>query len=566
MRISRRAASLLSLLVVAGLALSACGPKQDPTPPGNNGGAQNEQPAPSTGQPAVGGNLNLVLEKEPDSFNSILYTTAYGAEIVTQLYATLFEFNEKYEPTPYVAESWEMSEDQLTLSIKIREGIKFTDGTDLDAEDVAFTLEAIMHPDYTGARASSLRDVESIEVVDKHNLKIHLKKPSAPLLTNINYGILSKEAFEGYSIAEMEKAPASMDAPVGAGPYKLKEYVRGQYVVMERNPDWFMSEQYGGAPFIETLTFKIIPDSQTALAALQNGEIDRLTPEASDVAMLETQFADKLTAYNWDRNGFGYMTLNNSKAPLDDKRVRQALTLGLDREAIITGVLEDRATIPPGPIPPISWAYDDSIEVLERDVEKAKQLLEEAGFVMNESTGIYERDGEPLKLTFFAGAGATTTEAIGAIARSSWKEIGVDLDVQMIDFNAMMDNYVAPGKFDVTFSAFNLGLDPDSMFNLFHSSAGQPDANGNVLGFNRARFYNDRVDELLEKAREEFDPEKRKEYYSEFQRIVVDEAPVIMVYSNVYTDFVNSRVKGVVNFPGFGATSDYIYRWYINEK
>ena len=403
MRISRRAASLLSLLVVAGLALSACGPKQDPTPPGNNGGAQNEQPAPSTGQPAVGGNLNLVLEKEPDSFNSILYTTAYGAEIVTQLYATLFEFNEKYEPTPYVAESWEMSEDQLTLSIKIREGIKFTDGTDLDAEDVAFTLEAIMHPDYTGARASSLRDVESIEVVDKHNLKIHLKKPSAPLLTNINYGILSKEAFEGYSIAEMEKAPASMDAPVGAGPYKLKEYVRGQYVVMERNPDWFMSEQYGGAPFIETLTFKIIPDSQTALAALQNGEIDRLTPEASDVAMLETQFADKLTAYNWDRNGFGYMTLNNSKAPLDDKRVRQALTLGLDREAIITGVLEDRATIPPGPIPPISWAYDDSIEVLERDVEKAKQLLEEAGFVMNESTGIYERDGEPLKLTFFAG-------------------------------------------------------------------------------------------------------------------------------------------------------------------
>ncbi|MFB5084161.1 ABC transporter substrate-binding protein [Symbiobacterium thermophilum] len=565
MRISRRAATLMSLLVVTGLALSACGPKQTQNPSGT-GGAQTEQPSPSSGQPAVGGNLNLLLEKEPDSFNPILYTTAYGAEIVTQLYATLFEFNEKYEPMPYVAESWEISDDNLTLSIKIREGIKFTDGTDLDAEDVAFTLGAIMDPEYTGARASSLRDVESIEVVDKYNLNIHLKKPSAPLLTNINYGILSKEAFEGYSIADMEKAPASMDKPVGAGPYKLKEYVRGQYVVLERNPDWFMSEHYGGAPFIETLTYKIIPDSQTALAALQNGEIDRLTPEASDVAMLETQFKDKLTAYYWDRNGFGYMTLNNSKAPLDDKRVRQALTLGLDRQAIITGVLENRATIPPGPIPPISWAFDESIQVQQRDVAKAKQLLEEAGFVMNESTGIYERDGQPLKLTFYAGAGATTTEAIGAIARSSWKEIGVDLDVQMIDFSAMMDNYVAPGKFDVTFSAFSLGLDPDSMYNLFHSSAGRPDANGNVNGFNRARFYNDRVDELLEKAREEFEPAKRKEYYSEFQRIIVDEAPVIMIYSNIYTDFVNSRVKGVVNMPGYGATSDYIYRWYINEK
>ena len=563
MRTGRRAVALLSLLVAASLVLAACGPK----PGTNDSGTQSETPpAQSSGQPAVGGELRLLLAKEPDSFNPILHATVYGAEIVSQLYATLFEFNEKYEPRPNVAESWTISDDQLTLSIKLREGIRFTDGTDLDAEDVAFTLEAIMDPAYTGPRAASLADVESVEVVDKYNLKVHLRRPSAPLLINLNHGILSKEAFEGVAIADMDKAPASMEEPVGAGPYKLKEYVRGQYVILERNPDWFRSAEFGGAPFIERIIYRIIPDSQTALAALQSGEIDRLTPEPADVALLEQQFADKLTAYRWERNGFGYMTLNTARPPLDDKRVRQALTLGLDREAIISGVLEGRGTIPPGPIPPLSWAYDDSVQVSGRDVARARQLLEEAGFVLNESTGIYERDGQPLKLTFFAAAGATTPETIASIARASWKEIGVDLEVQMVEFNAMMDNYVRPGNFDITFGSFTMGLDPDTLYYLFHSSAGTPDETGKVNGFNLARFRNDRVDELLEKARTEFDQAERKAYYAEVQQIIADEAPVIMVYTNVYTDFVNKRVKGVVNFPGAGASSDFIYRWYIEEQ
>ncbi|MFZ5823391.1 MAG: ABC transporter substrate-binding protein [Bacillota bacterium] len=561
MRIGRKATLLLSLLVAASLTLAACGPKQGA---GNGADKPQDKPATSEKKPAVGGQVNLALDKEPDSFNPILYSTTFGAEIIQHVYDGLFTFNDNWEPQPHIAESWKVSDDKLTFTIKLKEGVKFSDGAELTAEDVVFTLGTLKDKDYSGPRASSMRDVEAIEATGKYEVTLKLKKPFAPIFTNINYGIMQKKLFESTSIKDMDKNPVSMN-PIGTGPYILKEYVRGQYVILERNPNWFASKQYGGAPFIQTIRYKIIPDSQTQLAAMQNGEIDWLNPEPSDVAMLEKDYANKMTAYHWDRNGFGYIQMNNSKAPLDNKLVRQALTYGLNRQSIIDGVMEGRATIPPGPIPPVSWAYDESAKAYPYDPAKAKQLLEQAGYTMG-ANGIYEKDGKPLKLTFYGSSGSTLIEGIASIARNNWKQIGVDLDVQLMDFNAMSDNFVKPGKFDLSFGGMSLGLDPDSQYNLFHSSTGTPDAKGNVSGFNRSRYSNKQVDEILEAARSEFDPAKRKQLYAEFQKIIVDEAPVIMAYANKYTDFVSNRIKGVRNFPGTGADTAYVYQWYINEQ
>lgn len=562
MPFGRKVSFVLGLLLACSVALTACGPKQSAGTTGAD--RPGDKPAASAKKPAVGGEINLRLDKDPDNFNPILYSTAYGGYIVTQIYSSLFDFNEKWEPIPHVAESWSFSDDKLTMTIKLRQGVKFTDGAELTAEDVAFTLNTIKHPEYTGPRAASMKDVVSVEATDKYTVTIKLAKPFAPIFTNINYGILQKKLFDGTPVKDMDKHPVTMN-PVGSGPYKLKEYVRGQYVILERNPDWFASKENGGAPFIQTVRFKVIPDNQTAVAALQNGEIDMLTPEATEVTNLEQNFKDKLVAHNWDRNGFGYILLNTAKPPLDNKLVRQALTYGLDREAIIKGVLEGRGTVPPGPIPPVSWAYDSKAKALPYDPNKAKQLLEQAGYKMG-ANGIYEKDGKPLKLTFYGSSGSTTIEAIASIARNNYKQIGVDLEVQLMDFNAMMDNYVKPGKYDLSFGGFTLGLDPDSHYSLFHSSSGKPDAKGNVSGFNRSRYANPKVDALLEQARAEYDLAKRKQLYGEFQQIIIDEAPVIMVYANRYTDFTSARVKGVVNYPGHGATVTYLYKWYINEQ
>ncbi|MGE5673712.1 MAG: ABC transporter substrate-binding protein [Mycobacterium leprae] len=542
----RKWSALLALLVIASVILSACGAK----PAANNGSGSTTNAGPK--KPAVGGELNLRLAKDPDNFNPILSSTAYGSAVYGQVYATLFEFNEKFEPTPYIADKWSASADGLVWTINLKQGIKFTNGDPLNADDVVFTLGAIMDKDYQGPR--SLDAVKSITKKDDNTVIVTLKEPFAPILSDINYGILDHKLFANTSIKEMDKNPTTM-SPVGAGPYKFVEYKRSQYVLLERNPDWFMSKDRNGAPFIKTLRFKVIPDDTTAVASLENGEIDLDTPLPNEISRLEKDDKDKLVPLNYERNGFGYMQFNVTSPILSDKLVRQALTYGLDRQSIIAGVMDGRAVIPAGPIPPVSWAYDSSIKPYAYDKAKAGQLLDQAGWKMG-ANGVREKDGKPFKITFYGSSGSSLIDGIAQIAKKNWKDIGVDLDVQLMDFNAMMDNFVKPGKFDVSFSGMSLSLDPDQ-YDLWHSTQ--------VKGFNRGRWANPQADKLLVDGRKETDQAKRKAIYSDFQKVFQDDCPAILVYANKYTDMVSTKVKGgVVNFPGAGAS--FIYRWWINEQ
>ena len=547
---SRKTAAMMAMVLAASLVLSACGAKETGTP------KTGETPSTNTGakKPAVGGELVMRMDKDPDNFNPILSSTSYGSMVYAQVYATLFEFNTKWEPTPYVAKEWSASPDGLTWTIKLNEGIKFHDGADLTADDVVFTLMSIKTEGYTGPRGASMKSVKNVTNPDKYTVVIELSEPFAPIFTNINYGILQKKLFEGTKVADMATHAVTMN-PVGAGPYKFVEYKRGQYVLLERNENWHMSKQHGGAPFIKNLRMMVIPEAATAQAALENGELDLMTPEPMNVKNLLDNFKTKLAPVDYERNGWGYMTFNTTRPHLDNKLVRQALTYGLDRKSVIDAVMDGRAVVPAGPVPTVSWAYDSSIKPFPYDKAKAKQLIEQAGYTLN-AQGIYEKPGVgPLKLTFYGSAGSTLIEGLSNIARNNWKEIGVDLTIEMMDFNAMMENHLKPGKFDVSFSGFSLGLDPDQ-FSLFHSTQ--------VGGFNRGRYNSPEVDRLLEAGRKETDPAKRKAIYSDYQKILVDDAPVLLVYSNQYTDFVSTKLKGVVNFPGVGAS--YIYRWYINEQ
>jgi peptide/nickel transport system substrate-binding protein len=411
-----------------------------------------------------------------------------------------------------------------------------------------------MDPEYTGPRSASVSSVKDVTAADKYTVQVVLKEAYAPILEDINYGILEKQLFANTPVKDFDKNPVSFK-PVGAGPYKFVDYKRGQYVMLERNDSWFMSEKDGGAPFIKSIRYKIIPDESSAQAALENGEIDVLQPEPKEVARLEKDFADKLTPYDWERNGWGYMSFNVTRPHLNNKLVRQALTYGLDRQSIIAGVMDGRAVIPAGPISSVSWAYDPSIKAFPYDPAKAKQLLEQAGYKMG-ANGIYEKDGQPLKLGFYGSAGSPLIEGIAALAKKDWKQIGVDLDVQLIDYNAMQDNFLKPGRFDVSFAGMSLSLDPDQSA-LFHSSQ--------VKGFNKGRYSSPQVDALLEQGVRESDKATRKGIYSDYQKQLMDDAPVLFVYANKNTDFVSSKFQGVVNFPGAGADYGYIYRWYATK-
>ncbi len=541
----------LSLVLVLMLLVAACARPAPDTAP--------KSAAPTGPTPMVGGELALRLARDPDNFNPLLTFTAYGSAIVSQVYATLFEFNEKWEPTPYVAESWTPSSDGLTWTIKIKDGVKFHDGTDLTADDVAFTINATLDPAYRGPRKASASAIRRVSAPDRSTVVVELNHPFAPLLEQINYGILPRRLFQNVPVGEWERHEQTIGRPIGAGPYRFVEYRRGQYVLLERNPAWFMSAARRGAPFVQTLRYRIIPENAAALAELEAGRLDWDTPDPKEVDRLK-QVAG-LASYEYQRNGWGYIIINTTRPHLSDPLVRQALTLGLDRQAVITGVLGGRAVVPPGPIPPVSWAYDPAMKAPGFDPAMAKQLLERAGYKLGR-TGIYEKNGQPLRLTFHASAG-TLAESIAAIAQRNWKAIGVQLDVQLMEFNAMMETVLRPGRFDLSFAGFGLGFDPD-LYPLFHSSQGAPDARTPVAGANLMRYRNARVDELLEAGRRETDRTRRQAIYAEVQKLLVDDAPVIFLYTNTYTDFVSRKVKGgVVNLPGSGPS--FLSGWWINE-
>jgi len=552
MQRSRKVLIFMSLLL-AGSLLTACGPKTAP-PAG-----ENKTPAPAAAKkPAVGGELILIMEKDPDNFNSILSTTAYGDYVYSYTNSSLFEYTDKWEPKGHLAESWSFSPDNKTMTIKLRPGVKFHDGSDLTADDVVFTFKSIMDKDYTGPRRNNVKYIQEITAVDKTTVRVDLKEPNAAIFSHLITPILSKKAFEGVAVKDFDKAPATMK-PMGSGPYKFVEYVRGQYVTLERNDNWFAKDLNAkegvAAPFPKTVRYKIIPESATQQAALENGEVDVHTPEASAVGRMEKDMKDKFTFVNYERNGFGYISFNVERPHLNIKEVRQALDFALDKQSVIDGLMDGRAVIPAGPIPPVSWAYDPSIKARAYDVAKAKELIAKAGYKLN-AQGIAEKDGQPLKLGFYASSGNSLIEGIALIAKKNWLAIGVDLDVQLMDFNAMMENYLKPGKFDVSFSGFTLSLDPDQS-SLWHSTQ--------VAGFNRGRYNSPKVDQLLEQGVRELDQNKRKPIYSEFQKVLQDDTPAIFVYANKYTDTISKKVKGGIrNFPGTGATD--IYGWWVSEQ
>lgn len=552
--------SLTVALLVGSLALSACGSK------GSEPGSQ-PAPAPQTAakKPAVGGTFTWYLADDPDLLMPYFGKSAYGAYVWQMVFGEggLTTFNEKNEPAPYMATSWKKSDDGLVWTFTLRDDIKWQDGQALTAEDVAWTYNMAMSPDYTGKEKSAFDRIQAVKAVNPTTVQITLKEPYAPFLfmTTVE-PILPKHAFPAdIKVNDIPKTEFAKK-PIGAGPYKFVNWQPGQSVTLDRNADYFESKD-GKGPFIQTMRFRVITEAQTAVAALEAGEIDYYpNMEPQFVDHFRNDLQDKVTPYDWDRNGFGYQTFNTEKFPTSEKAVRQALTMGLNKQAILKGPLDSKATVPAGPIPPVSWAYDPNAKGLPYDPAAAKKLLDDAGFKVGPS-GFREKDGKPLTIDYYATKGNPLIEAIALQSKKDWSDLGLQVNVNFVDFNVLLEKHMEPGDFNVTFSGFSLGVDPDVYYNIYHSSQAAKDAQGLVKGNNVARYKNPAVDKILEEARRTTDLNQRKQLYSQFEKQIIDDAPNNWIYANKYTDFVSKRVKGVVTRPGFG--TDFWWQWYINE-
>lgn len=424
-------------------------------------------------------------------------------EINSLIFLGLTTHNEKDEVAPGAAEKWSFDEKTNTYTFRLRQGLTFHDGEPLTAEDVKFTIEAIMDPDNGSENASNFEDVTSVEAADEQTVKISMKAPNVAMLDYLTIGILPKHLLEGKDLA----TDSFNQEPVGAGPYKLTAWEHGQSITLEKNEDFYL-----GAPKIDKVIFKIVEDTDARALQLQSGELDfaQITPKA----MSQFEGKEGFLLYSMKTADYRGIMYNFHAALFKENReLPAALSYAIDREAIIKSVLlgHGQAAYSPLQMGPYN---NDKIQTYAYDPNKTETLLEKAGWKKG-ADGIYEKGGQRLEFSINCSQGDQVRIDMANICAQNLKEVGADVKVQVpaeVDW-AGQDAYLI---------GWGSPFDPDDhTYKVF----------GTEKGANYNAYSNKKIDGLLQQAREQEKKEDRLPLYLKFQEeLAKDPAYTFIAY------------------------------------
>jgi peptide/nickel transport system substrate-binding protein len=542
---------LLSLVFALSFILAACGGGET-TDTGNTGTEKEKEEEVATG-PTPGGDIIVGSIGAPTNFNPLYSTDTASSSIGGLIFDGLVSSDPSLAPEPALAESWTSSEDGLTWNFKLKEGLKFTDGTPLTANDVKFTYSIPLNEEYDGTRASSFEMIEEINVIDDLNIEFKLNKVDAGFIWTASYGILPSHLLKDVPVKDLKNHEFNTKAPVGTGPYTFVEWVEGQYVKVTKNESY-----HGGAPYINTITFKIVPDQNSILAQLQTGEVNFATVPATDYPTVEQWAKDGTIAIqSAEALNYTYLGYNLANPLFEDKSVRQALTHALDREAIVAAVLNGRGTVANAPQSPVSWAYDDSkVPVFEFNVEKAKQLLADAGWADTDGDGILDKDGKKFEFVIKTNQGNKARETIAQIVQQQFKEVGIAATPQIIEWSAFINDSLLAKKYDAVILGWSLGVDPDPS-GIFHTKE-------IAEGFNTFGYSRPDLDKLMDEQLLELDREKRKGMIATIDSQIAEDQPYSFLYYPTNDTAVPVNLKDRVLHP----SGDFykVEKWYFEQK
>lgn len=465
--------------------------------------------------------LIVLTGTDAENFDPHKYTGTPTEVIIKNIYSNLVRFDSNLEIVPDLAESWEMSADALTWTFNLRQNVKFHDGTPFNAEAVKVSFERVLNPDTGSPRRSVVEIISGVEVVDDNTVKIKTASPCSVLLNKLAHpaaAIISPAAIEKYG-----KDLATN--PVGTGPFIFNEWKVGEELILDRNPDYF-----DGAPQVSKLIFRVVPDDSTRSLLLESGRADiAMRLPVTELNRLKDN--DEVKAITTDTVMTMYVALNNSKGPLKDMRVRQAMNYAIDKDVIIRDILDGMGTIADAPISPYTWGYSPT-GTYEYNVEKAKTLLAEAGYP----------NGIELELWFSPGRYLMDTKVCENL-QYQWGKVGINIKLRQWEWLAFRSE-IQKGQFDMLL----LGWSPSTaeadqgLYPVFHSSQFPPASN-------RAYYNNAQVDKLLVEAKTEKEPDKCKELYRQAQKIIVDEAPWLFLYYVKQIVVCRSNISGLEVLP-----------------
>ncbi|OAB27093.1 ABC transporter substrate-binding protein [Paenibacillus macquariensis subsp. defensor] len=558
---------LTSLLIASSLLVSACSNNN-----GSNNSASNtksttapattsqETPANTVGltEPFTATDLSklpAVAQKRTDTiivgltdpsgaFTPYFQQSGYDGNVSSLLYASLVNVDDKGLPVPELAESWDISDDALTYTFHLRSDLKFSDGSPLTADDVAFTWTILHDKAYDGDsqvlnvvggaayKAGTATTITGIKVTDPKTISVTLEKPNATALVTLGSNVLSKAYYgKDYKFGQLDYIKKLHEKPVSNGPYTLEKFIPGQEVRFVANEYY-----YKGKPATEHFIYKTTEGDVWQF--VETGEVDYASFSATQENIDKLKGLGYLNIIPYTPSTYGYLQANLEHEQLKDKAVRQAIAYGLDRNSIYVDANQGAGSVANIPASPISWSYtEEGINPYNYDPEKAKELLDGAGWVVG-TGGIREKDGKPLSIHYL-GSKSKNTDIFIAVAKENFEALGIKFEPEVFaDFNSLVSK-VEGGDYDLV--SFSTGMLTDPSDGLLQF------IDGEIKGYDNPKFK-----ALYDKGLATTDIEERKKVYKEIYQLLNDELPVIFTNYKKTVYAYNGKIENVTVSPFIG--------------
>lgn len=499
MKKNRLASGLLAMLLLFSVSAAGCSSKA--TDSGSS----------SSGPGTIKEELIVAQNADAKSLDPHMINDGPSLNVVTQLYDTLITKTKAGEFVPNLAESWEAIDD-LTLQFKLVKGVKFHNGEELKAKDVKFSLERALASPTVNYLFTSIK---SVDVVDDYTVNINMNYQYSAIYSNLAYTsavILNEKAVT-------EAGEDYGQKPVGTGPYVFSGWQTGDSIDLIANEEYFK----GAAP-TKKVKYRSITENSSRSIALETGEVDI----AFDIDPVDKEMIlanDKLQLIDEESLSLTYIGFNMKKPPFDKPEVRQAINYAIDKESIVQTVLLGAGKVATAPMAPGVLMSNQELEGYAYNVEKAKELLKEAGLENGFKTSIWVNDNP-------------TRVRVAEIFQANMKEIGIEVEIDILEWGSYLDR-TANGEHDMFVLAWTATTgDPDGALYAVFSG------NSSASAGNKAFYSNDKVNELLEAGKEETETEKRKDIYYEAQALIVEDAPIAGLFYDTHNAGLNKNVTG----------------------
>lgn len=531
------------LALIAVLAITGCGrfsPSAD------------KKPEESKKELRQGGQLVYGSLQEPSMLNPLLSDLLSVSEVSSLLFNGLLYANDKGEWMPDLAldvpsvQNGGVSRDGLTVTYRLRPGVTWHDGVAFTSQDVKFTWQLIMKPKANVISREGYDKITSIDTPDATTVVVRFREFYAPYLTLFSV-ILPKHILE--NVPDINKA-AFNRSPIGTGPFKLKEWRMAEAIILEANPQFFR-----GKPVLDSIEYKVVPEMNLLLTQLKAGEID--IASNLDLSQLDqARSLDNVNVVTTPNSIWEHVDFNLDKPLFQEVQVRQAIVAGVDRQAIVATVLKNAAVPAAGDQPPVSWAYNPAVTASGRDVNAARGLLNQAGWVVGPD-GIYAKNGVRLSFSLAYPQNDKTREAVAQLLVQQLKEVGIEARPLAVEKETFFNDTLKNRRFDMALYAWAAGSDPDNsdLWNSRHI----PGWNNGYAGRNYPGWRNPEVDGLTEQAVRTPDLETRKQAYFRIQEIINQEYPVLPLYFHTQ---LAAMKKNIANYkPGPAGALLNAWQW-----